>query len=237
MKFLVFSDWHLDTRDPLGWFGWNEDAFVQKLESAVHRYNPDKIILNGDIFELYRYRKAEIVESYPKLIHVLDRLSVVYIRGNHDAVSQRGLDYYEIHHNGKRVLIIHGHQADFLNGNPMMRGMVRMGMRLVRICSRMEWVRNFYIQVYKKLDTKPLDYRRENDFKYLYYALRLLDRRYDAVIMGHTHQLEDIVLFQRGRKKYYLNTGTCTRGRFQGVFFDTDKWRYQMIDENALDDE
>jgi len=231
MKILVFSDWHLDAGDPLGWFGWDEKRFIEKLEKTITYYQPDKIILNGDIFELYRYRKAEIVSRYKDLLRFLQRYSVIFIRGNHDSISHTGLDYYEISYEGKRILILHGHQADFLNGNSLMRLLVRIGMKILRLFSHITFIREWYIRVYKFLDTKPLDSRRENDFKYLAYAIRLLDRKYDAVILGHTHQQEDLVLYQRVRKKYYLNSGTCSRRRFQGIFFDIERWTYTLINE------
>ncbi len=229
MKILILSDWHLDTRDDLGWFGWKESDFLTQLEDVIARHKPDKIILNGDIFELYRYRKADIARAYPGIFRFFQRYSVVFVRGNHDSISHAGLDYYEIQHGEKRVLILHGHQADFLNGNRIMRTLVSLGMKVLRFFSHNDWVRQRYMDIYRRVETKPLDYRRQNDFKYLFYAMRLLDRRYDAVIMGHTHQQEDIVFYQRGRKKYYLNSGTCTRGRFQAILFDIENWHYTVF--------
>ncbi|MCX7881957.1 MAG: metallophosphoesterase family protein [Brevinematales bacterium] len=231
MKILVFSDWHLDAKDALGWFGWDEKKFIKKLQKIITHYQPDKIVLNGDIFELYRYRKVEIVRRYPELLRFLQRYSVIYVRGNHDSISHVGLDYYEISYEGRRILIVHGHQADFFNGNRVIRFFVRLGMKGLRLLSHWNWVRNLYMRVYRHLDTKPLDARKENDFKYVVYALRLLDKQYDAVILGHTHQLEDLVLYQRGRKKYYLNSGTCSQGRFQGIFLDVSTWTYALINE------
>ncbi|URA09786.1 metallophosphoesterase [Thermospira aquatica] len=229
MKILVLSDWHLDAKDALGWFGWEEDAFLARLEEVVTHYQPDKIILNGDVFELYRYRKSDIAQAYPGIFRFFQRHSVIFIRGNHDSISHTGLDFYEIHHGERKILILHGHQADFLNGNSVMRALVSLGMKILRLLSYNEWVRQRYLDIYSRIDTKPLDYRRQNDFKYLFYAMKLLDRHYDAVIMGHTHQQEDIVFYHRGKKKYYLNSGTCTRGRFQAIIVDIENWEYILL--------
>jgi predicted phosphodiesterase len=74
--------------------------------------------------------------------------------------------------------------------------------------------------------------RKYNSYKYLKYALRLL-RRYDVVILGHTHKLEAHKTYFLNKKKIYLNCGSCSLGRFQGIILDTESLEYELINLKA----
>ena len=60
------------------------------------------------------------------------------------------------------------------------------------------------------------------------YALRLL-KTYDVVIMGHTHKMEAHKTYYLQNKKRYLNSGTCSHGRFQAIFLDTETLKHETI--------
>jgi metallophosphoesterase superfamily enzyme len=49
MNILVLSDLHLSNHDHFSAFGWNEDAFLRKLDLVCTMYGVDRIVLNGDI--------------------------------------------------------------------------------------------------------------------------------------------------------------------------------------------
>jgi predicted phosphodiesterase len=60
------------------------------------------------------------------------------------------------------------------------------------------------------------------------YALKLL-KKYDMVILGHTHKLESHKIYYLNNKKIYLNCGTCSLGRFQAIVVDTETFEYETV--------
>ena len=74
--------------------------------------------------------------------------------------------------------------------------------------------------------------KRYNTLKYLTYALKLL-KEHDVVILGHTHKMESHHTYYLNKKKRYLNCGACSFGRFQGIVFDTETLKYEMVREKT----
>ena len=70
--------------------------------------------------------------------------------------------------------------------------------------------------------------KRYNTLKYLTYALRLL-KEHDVVILAHTHKLESHHTYYLNKKKRYLNCGSCSLGRFEGIILDTETLSYDFI--------
>ena len=93
---------------------------------------------------------------------------------------------------------------------------------------RFRWVeRKFYSAVDYFDDVNRIP-RKYNTIKYLMYALKLL-KKYDMVILGHTHKLESHKVYYLNSKKIYLNCGTCSLGRFQAVVVDTESFDFETI--------
>jgi len=85
------------------------------------------------------------------------------------------------------------------------------------------------VAVEESLSTMP---RKYNTLKYLTYALNLLKDN-DVVILAHTHKLESHHTYYLNKKKRYLNCGSCSLGRFQGIVLDTETLRYDLIKETV----
>jgi len=68
MNILVLSDLHIDPRDKFGTFQWNEMDLIWQIERIRDQHNIDKVIFNGDVFELYKYRMEEIEKANPTLM-------------------------------------------------------------------------------------------------------------------------------------------------------------------------
>jgi len=49
------------------------------------------------------------------------------------------------------------------------------------------------------------------------------------VILGHTHKLESHKIYYLNQKKIYMNSGTCSLGRFQAVLVDTETLQHETI--------
>jgi len=161
MNILILSDLHLSNNDSFSTFGWNEDEFLAKLDLTCAMYGVDKIILNGDIFELCKYDPQEIAKSNNRLLNYLTVNKAVYIRGNHDYSGKDGLDYYRIvNSRGKSIHIEHGHNADFFGGTPTGR-----------------FLNDFFFIALKRLFAIPI-------IRNLYFGILNLDEGIDRPVLG-----------------------------------------------------
>jgi len=81
---VVISDVHLGT------FGCKAQELLAYLQSI----NPKKIILNGDIVDIWNFKKSYFPETHLQIISYLINLSekgipIVYITGNHDELLRK----------------------------------------------------------------------------------------------------------------------------------------------------
>ena len=117
MILLVVSDLHIGVNDPFNdVFKWNPADFIKTMDNYIKRYNVDTVVLNGDIFELYKYTFEEIKEASKDLVEYL--LQFYYVNGNHDSLCDFGNDFWEhVNSRGEKILIEHGHNVDWRNGS------------------------------------------------------------------------------------------------------------------------
>jgi predicted phosphodiesterase len=231
MNILVISDLHIDTRDNFGMFQWNEMEFVAQVEKLREIYSVDKIILNGDIFELLKYSYEEIKKAYPVLISYISGKDFVLIKGNHDKVNGFGITHFQITNSkGQTIYIEHGHKVDWFNGTKFGNGLGKTGLFLLKLLSGSNGIMKAYLKLVFNLEQIDKIPKRYNTLKYLTYALKLL-KEHDVVILSHTHKLESHHTYYLNKKKRYLNSGSCSLGRFEGIILNTETLRYELIKE------
>ena len=94
--------------------------YTKKLEELINKYNPDKIILLGDI--LYHSTTDEDFNAL-KTINILNKYvdKIIAVRGNCDKDINENLvnfdirsDYKEIVMDGIRYILTHGHLLPYL---------------------------------------------------------------------------------------------------------------------------
>jgi predicted phosphodiesterase len=234
MIILVLSDLHIDTGDAFGTFQWKETELISHIENIRNNFSVEKIIFNGDIFELLKYRFDEISRANQKLIKYFRNKDFVFIKGNHDIFNKFGLANYQItNSNGQTIHIEHGHQADWFNGSNFGQALSKIGFSLLKKLSKSKRMMDIYLRIVAFEDQINHIPKKYNRIKYLSYALRLL-KEHDVVILGHTHKLESHHTYYLNKKKRYLNCGSCSMGRLQGIIMDTETLHYEMIKENKL---
>ena len=228
MKILVISDLHISVENQLGIFGWNADDFISEIDRAVKRFRIDKVILNGDTFDLYRNKLREIVACNRRLIDYFKAIGAVYVKGNHDEALGRGHECYSIRNSvNKSIHIEHGHKADFINGTGIGRLLSRYFFKLLKFLLRKPVVQKLYAY-FLDFDEGFRGKSKYDCYKYNRYAMKLL-RKHDVVILGHTHKIEvHNTYFPRGNK-YYINSGSCSFGRFQAVVLDTESLHFETL--------
>jgi predicted phosphodiesterase len=231
MNILVLSDLHIDTSDNFGTFQWDEMELILLIEDLRNTYNIEKVVFNGDVFELLKYRMEDLRRANPVLMRYFDSNDFVFIKGNHDLIVADSLDFYQIKNTkGQIIHIEHGHRADWFNGSRLGRLIGKTGLSLLKKISHFELPMKIYFRIVAiedQINHIPKNY---NTLKYLTYALKLL-RKFDVVILAHTHKLESHHTYYLNKKKRYLNCGTCSLGRFQGIIMDTETLEYDLIKE------
>jgi len=128
---------------------------------------------------------------------------------------------------GQKIYIEHGHKADIINGTKIGRFIGKSFFKVLRICANLPFTLRFYFNRLQK-NEELREVRTYKYYKYLRYALNLL-KKYDVIILGHTHKMEAHKTYSMDEKKLYINTGACTFGRFQGIVLDTESLDYQAI--------
>jgi predicted phosphodiesterase len=232
MNILVLSDLHIDACDNFGTFQWKEMDLIMQIEGIRDIYSIDKVILNGDVFELVKYTYDEIRKANPVLMRYFNDNDFVFIRGNHDIINEFSVDHLNItNSHGQTIHIEHGHKADWINGTRFGRGIGKLALLLLKKMSKYKYMMDMYFRLIALEDEINHIPKKYNTIKYLTYALRLL-KEYDVVILGHTHKLESHHTYYLNQKKRYLNSGACSLGRFQGIILDTETMKYELIKES-----
>ncbi len=229
MNILVISDLHLGVNGKADIFHWNDEGFINILEDVQEHSNVEKIILNGDVYELYKHRREDIEKKHSKLLKYLRDKEAVFIKGNHDAIVEDSqINWTHVNSKGCRIHVEHGHNADFFNGTKFGRAIGHFLMVLLKLMCRIDFVNRIYLHIVKLDDEISRIPRRYNSYKYLNYALKLLKKN-DVVILGHTHKMEIHKTWHFNSKKRYLNCGSCSMGRFHGIVLNTETLRYETV--------
>jgi predicted phosphodiesterase len=231
VNIAVISDLHLGSDDETDSFGHDDAEFLRFL--GFLEGNFERIVLLGDIWETltskcpWRARRAmiEARERHPELARRFRRPCYTYIHGNHDIVA-RDLDaapeHWSIDAHGKRLLFMHGHGHDRLIR--WARHIVELGVCLGG------WIRRGgFHTLYQHLD--QLDQARSalsldaGRCSFQAWAMGVGTRvNADIVVTGHTH----VPLATEHGARMYLNSGSCSRGRFTYLALDTHRDRYSV---------
>jgi len=233
MNILVLSDFHIDAGDNFGLFQWDDEEFISCIEKVRVLYSIEKIILNGDIFELLKYSFSEIRKSRPVLIRYLLNNDFILLKGNHDILSRLGQESYRITNSlGQVIHIEHGHNADWFTGNYPGRVLGKFLFFLLRKMSESRFMMDLYFRIVKHYEEINIIPKRYNTINYLTYALKKL-KECDVIILGHTHKLESHHTYYMNNKKRYINCGSCSLGRFEGIILNTETLEYELIKETS----
>jgi|WetSurMetagenome_2_1015567.scaffolds.fasta_scaffold179402_1 predicted phosphodiesterase len=231
MNIFVLSDLHIDTGDAFGISQWDENDLIFQIENIRTRYSVKKIIFNGDVFELLKYRFEDIKSANPKLIKYFKNPDFIFIKGNHDIINTSAHNHYQITNSqGQTIYIEHGHNADWFNGSKIGQKISKIGFLLLKNLSHYKWPLDLYLKIVAFEDQINHIPKKYNSIRYLSYALELL-KEHDVVILGHTHKLESHHTYYLNKKKRYINCGSCSMKRFQGIVLNTETLKYEMIKE------
>ena len=219
MSILVINDLHLGDGSKADDFGKND----QKMINWIEEINPNRIILNGDIEDLWQFKRKRIRKAHKLLLDYFKHKKATRIIGNHD-YKILGKNSISIKtKNGKLIFITHGHQADKRMDNAFVRGFVWF----LGIVERLPFMGN--------IDNPDMWGKKKSsaDKKTEAYAMSILaNGKYHIVICGHTHKLTELLGDQGYVIEGYLNGGTCQHERREGILIDEENGTAKVISKS-----
>ena len=244
---VVLSDIHLGT------FGCHAKELLKYLKSI----RPERIILNGDIIDIWNFKKRYFPKSHLKVLKYLITLAqkgteIIYITGNHDELLRRfaDSDMGNIHlrnqivldFGGTKTWIFHGDIFDASIQNA--RWLAKLGgwsydlliwlnhyiNRLLAVFGREKYSLSKVIKDSVKKAVKFI-----TDFENVAAELAI-EKGYDYVICGHIHQPQ-IRKVKKGRQStVYMNSGDWVEN-LSALEYSNEKWSLYTHPVGKLDDE
>jgi UDP-2,3-diacylglucosamine pyrophosphatase LpxH len=215
---VVISDVHLGT------YGCHAKELIRYLKSI----QPKKLILNGDIIDIWQFSKSYWPESHMKVLRRIMKMasegtSVYYITGNHDEMLRKFVDLKMGNFRlvNKLILNLGGNKAWFFHGDIFdvtmqnSKWLAKLGAvgydSLILLNSFVNWCltacgkeKMSFSQRIKKQFKNAVKFI--NDFENTAADLAI-DKGYKYVVCGHIHQPEIREIQSDKGKVLYLNSG------------------------------
>lgn len=215
---VVISDVHLGT------YGCHAKELIRYLKSI----QPKKLILNGDIIDIWQFSKSYWPDSHMKVLRRIMKMAsegttVYYITGNHDEMLRKFVDLkmgnfrlvnkLVLNLGGKKAWFFHGDIFDVTMQNS--KWLAKLGAvgydSLILINSFVNWClaaigkeKMSFSQRIKKQFKNAVKFI--NDFENTAANLAI-DEGYKYVVCGHIHQAEIREIQSDKGSVLYLNSG------------------------------
>ena len=240
---VIISDVHLGT------FGCKAQELLAYLQSI----NPKKIILNGDIVDIWNFKKSYFPETHLQIISYLLNLSeqgipIVYITGNHDELLRKFTtmrfgnilltDKYMLKQNDKVAWIFHGDVFDAsIQHSKWIAKLGGWGYdKLIQLNYFINKCLEFFGRERYSLSQKIKNSVKKavkhiNDFEQTAAELAI-ENEYDYVVCGHIHQPQLRKVKTDKGSCVYMNSGDwienlsaleCVDGNLSVFYFEEHK--------------
>lgn len=218
LDILVLSDVHLGT------YGCHAEELCDYLDSI----DPKKIILNGDIIDVWNFKKsywpAAHTEVLRRLMKFLSKgVEIFYITGNHDEVMRKFTVFHlsNLHIVDKLVLNLEGEKAWIFHGDVFdvsmkySKWLAKFGGAGYDLLIVLNRFTNTLLNAfgYEKFSlSKKIKDGVKKAVKYVHdyeqtAAELAIENGFDYVVLGHIHNPEQRTIIQGNKKVVYLNSG------------------------------
>ena len=244
LDIAVISDVHLGT------YGCHADELLTYLNSIA----PKKLILNGDIVDIWQFSKRYFPKSHLKIIKKIINMAskgteVIYITGNHDELLRRFsdtkmgnfsiVDKLILDLNGQKAWFFHGDDFDLSIQNA--KWLARLGgygydflilmNRWVNWCLDKMGKEKYSLSSKIKQSVKSA-VKYIQDFEETAADLAI-ENGYDYVVCGHIHQTKkEIIETPKGRTTY-LNSGDWVES-LTALEFHFNRWKVYYYQNDKL---
>jgi UDP-2,3-diacylglucosamine pyrophosphatase LpxH len=245
---VVISDVHLGT------FG----AHAHELSYYLSSIKPKILVLNGDIIDIWQFRKSYFPKSHLKVIQKILNLAskgtkVYYITGNHDEFLRKFsdtsignfkvLDKLVLELDHKKAWIFHGDVFDAsVQHSKWVAKLGGIGYDYLILLNR------FINWCLKKMGKEPYSFSKKikagvkkavkhiSDFETTATDLAI-EKNYDYVICGHIHEPKIIEKENKNGSTTYLNSGDWVEN-LTALEYQNKRWKlYRYEDHTELETE
>lgn len=244
VEVAVISDVHLGT------YGCHAKPLLTYLNSI----EPKKLILNGDIVDIWQFSKRYFPKSHLKVIKKIidmatDGVEVIYITGNHDEMLRKfsGTTIGNIRIVNKVFLELDGKKAWFFHGDVFdvsiqnAKWLAKLGGYGYDLLIVINRVVNWFLEKIGK-EKYSLSKRIKNsvksavkyinDFENVVSELAI-ENGYDYVVCGHIHQPKMLVKENKNGKTTYLNSGDWVEN-FTALEYQFKRWKVYNFNFDKL---
>jgi UDP-2,3-diacylglucosamine pyrophosphatase LpxH len=244
VELVILSDIHLGT------YGCHAEELFRYLKTI----RPKRIVLNGDIIDMWQFSKHYWPKSHMQVIkHITGLLAkntrIIYLTGNHDEMLRKfsgfRLGSFRIDNkvvlklNGKRVWIFHGDVFDVTMRYS--KWLARLGAvgydSLIIINAIVNWcltkIGREKISLSKRVkDGVKSAVKFINDFENTAADIAI-ENKYDYVICGHIHQPEFRKIKTEKGEVLYLNSGDWVES-LTALEYDGKNWSIYRYREDKV---
>jgi|SRR6218665_887064 len=248
VEVVVISDVHLGT------FGCHAKELMDYLSSI----RPKILILNGDIIDIWQFRKSYFPKQHLKVIRkIIDLASkgtkVYYITGNHDELLRKFsdtvmgnftiLDKLVLELDDKKAWIFHGDVFDVsVQHSKWIAKLGGLGYDYLILLNR------FVNWCLSKMGREPYSFSKKikagvkkavkhiSDFENTATELAI-EKKYDYVICGHIHEPKILEKTNKNGSTLYLNSGDWVEN-LTALEYNRKRWKmYRYADCNYTEEE
>lgn len=243
VELVILSDIHLGT------YGCHAEDLLRYLKTI----RPKKLILNGDIIDMWQFSKRYWPKSHMQVVkHITGLLAkntkIIYLTGNHDEMLRKFANFrigsFQIDNkvvlrlNGKRAWIFHGDVFDVtMQYSKWLAKLGAIGYdTLILINTFVNWIMvklgREKISLSKRVkDSVKSAVKFINDFE-VTAADIAIENQYDYVICGHIHHPEMKKITTEKGEVIYLNSGDWIEN-LTSLEYDAGQWRIYRYSEDA----
>ena len=235
LEIAVISDVHLGT------YGSRPKELLNYLKTI----NPETLILNGDIIDIWQFNKRYFPKSHMKVIKYITSLlskgtKVYYVTGNHDEMLRKfkGFKIGSFEIVNKLVLNLDGRKAWIFHGDVFdvtmkhSKWLAKLGGKgydlLIMINTFINWVSSLLgfgkLSLSKKIKNSVKSaVKFINNFEETAAEIAI-DNGYDYVVCGHIHQPEKRLIETKDGEVLYLNSGDWIEN-LTALEYKDKKWK------------
>ncbi|MBC3759074.1 UDP-2,3-diacylglucosamine diphosphatase [Hyunsoonleella sp. SJ7] len=244
VEIAVISDVHLGT------YG----CHAKQLLTYLNSINPKKLILNGDIVDIWQFSKRYFPKSHLKVIKKImdfaaDGVEVTYITGNHDEMLRKFSDTTigNISIVDKLVLDIDGKKGWFFHGDVFdisiqnAKWLAKLGGYGYDFLILLNRITNWVLSKMGK-ERYSLSKKIKNgvkgaikfvsDYEKVIAELAI-ENGYDYVVCGHIHQPKMEIRENKHGRTMYLNSGDWIEN-FTALEYQFKRWKIYNYSHDKL---
>ena len=247
VELVVLSDVHLGT------YGAHAHELLYYLSSI----KPKILVLNGDIIDIWQFRKSYFPKAHLKVIKkIIDLASkgtkVYYITGNHDEMLRKFsdsnignfaiLDKLVLDLDDKKAWIFHGDVFDAsVQHSKWIAKLGGLGYDYLILINR------FVNWLLKKIGKEPYSFSKKikasvkkavkhiSDFETTATDLAI-EKKYDYVICGHIHEPKIVKVENKNGTTLYLNSGDWVEN-LTAFEYNNKRWKLYRYEEHSEKEE